>query len=330
MSEAESPPAPPVKKAPLSERAERLYLRFFAAPTDGTAAAFFRVTFGLLAIWVSIGIIWNLRRFYGHDGMLPYDVVGKDRFIWLFPISWAPESRGMLQAHAVAIAVSSTCVLLGFRPRLFTLLLAYVHCSLQVRNPMILNSGDRLFSIVAFLGAFAPLSRRFSVDAWLAQRFGKGKSPAPADDLPSVWGQRLLGLQISYVYLNSVIAKLGNVRWRNGMALRDVLASPVFAEFPRFIDFTPLIWFLTFSTLLFELSFPVLVWFKRYRPLMLLWGIAFHAGIDAMMIIPIFSAVMIATYPAFLTDDECKWLFARVRKPSLLIPRFLGGSASVP
>jgi hypothetical protein len=30
----------------------------------------------------------------------------------------------------------------------------------------------------------------------------------------------------------------------------------------------------------------------------------FHAGIDALMVIPIFSYIMISTYPVFLEDGE--------------------------
>lgn len=64
----------------------------------------------------------------------------------------------------------------------------------------------------------------------------------------------------------------------------------------------------------------MLVWFKKYRPWMLLAGIGFHIGIDIMMVIPIFSYAMIAAYPAFLNDGETRWLVDRLllrkRRPS--------------
>jgi len=290
------------------ERHERILLSFFATRVDGSSAAFLRVLLGLLAAW-QCGAVWlNLRRYWGADGMIPWDMVEKDQFIWLSPFSWAPKSTAVLNAHAIVFTFATVCVLLGFRARIFTLVLAYVHMSLQFRNPYILNSGDRLFMIVAALAAFTPLSRKLSIDAWLARR----KPGKPLGDLSSVWGQRILGLQISYVYLNSAVAKLGNKRWQEGMALRDVLASPVFAEWPTYIDSRAIIYFLTYSTLAFELSFPVLVWFKKFRPFMLLAGIGFHMGIDIMMVIPIFSYAMLAAYPVFLTDGETRWLFDKL------------------
>ncbi len=203
------------------------------------------------------------------------------------------------------------CLLLGFYPRIATLVVAYLHLSFQFRNPFILNSGDRLFMIIAALAAFMPLGHRFSIDALLRAR--RGRAPPEA----TVWGQRLVGMQIAYVYLNSAVAKLSNPRWQNGMALRDVLSSPVFAEYPHYVDSRAVIYFVTYMTLALELAFPVLVWWKRYRPWMLLWGIAFHAGIDATMIIPIFSSMMIVSYAAYLSDDETKWLLGKIlrRRP---------------
>jgi uncharacterized membrane protein YphA (DoxX/SURF4 family) len=280
------------------ERAERLFLSFFAAPTNGASAAFFRVTLGLLACWQCFGVWLNLERFWGDDGLIPYGIVAADKYQFLTPFFWAPESKTVLYAHGVAFTVASVALLVGFFPRVFTLLLAYVHLSLQFRNPFILNSGDRLFMIVAALAVAVPLGHRFSVDA-LIRKLRKRAAP-----MANVWGLRLLQIQLAYVYLNSTLAKLGNTRWRTGMALRDVLASPVFAEWPTYVDFTPAIWFLTYSTLVFELAFPLFIWFRRARPWLLAYGVLFHAGIDSLMLIPIFSWIMIATYPACLDDAD--------------------------
>lgn len=294
------------------ERAERLFLAFFAAPTNGASAAFVRVTVGLLACWQSVGVWLNLERFWGEDGLIPYGIVANDKYQFLAPFFWFPESKGVLYAHGVGFAAASVALLIGFYPRFFTLLLAYIHLSLQFRNPFILNSGDRLFMIVAALCVAVPLGHRFSVDAWIRKL---RKKPAPPT--PNVWGLRLLQIQLAYVYLNSTLAKLGNTRWRTGMALRDVLASPVFAEWPTYVDFTPAIWFLTYSTLVFELAFPLFIWFRRPRPWLLLYGVLFHVGIDSMMLIPIFSYIMIATYPACLDDADMAAIgrfFARFTK----------------
>lgn len=285
---------------------ERRWNAFFYAESDGTSAGILRLLLGGLAVWQALGIWLNLRRFWAADGMIPWKLVESDRFIFLTPFAWAPESDTILYGQALVFTLAAVGLFAGVRANLCAALVAYLHASFQYRNPFILNSGDRLFMIVTALAVMMPLARRFSVESWWRERAGKAAAPA------FVWGQRLVGFQISYVYVNSAVAKLGNTRWRTGIALRDVLSSPVFAEWPQYVDFKPVIWGLTYSTLLFELCFPVLVWFRRYRPYMILWGVAFHLGIDVTMVIPIFSAIMIISYSAFLTDAESRWALARI------------------
>jgi hypothetical protein len=180
------------------------------------------------------------------------------------------------------------------------------------------NSGDRLFQILAIIAVFMPLDHHYSLTAWW--RRWRGKSMP----LARVYGARLLQLQIAYVYLSSCVAKLSNTRWRNGVALRDVLSSPVFSEWPSYVDSALIIGFLTYSTLAFELTFPFGIWWRRLRPFLLLWGIGFHVGIDVLMVIPMFSSVMIVSYPAFLSDDD----FARIRGTASRVWQRIRGTKS--
>lgn len=314
-AEAAAPAAPPISRR---EWLERRWNTFFYAESDGTSVGIFRLLLGSLAVWQAFGIWLNLRRFWAADGMIPWKLVETDKFIWLTPFAWAPESETVLVGQAVIFTIAATGLLLGVRANLCAALVAYLHASFQYRNPFILNSGDRLFMIASAFAVLMPLARRFSVESWWRARANLAPKPA------FVWGQRLLGMQIGYVYLNSAVAKLGNTRWRTGMALRDVLASPVFAEWPRYVDFKPIVWGLTYSTLLLELSFPVLIWFRRYRPFLLLWGVAFHVGIDVTMVIPIFSSIMIVSYVTYLSDDESRralaWLARRLGRGTASAP----------
>lgn len=290
-----------------AERAERLYLSFFARPTDGRPAAILRITLGLVALGVTLGVWLNLRRFWADDGMIPFSVVAGDRFVWLSPFAWAPRSELVLYGHAVLFTLASLTLLAGRWARASALILALLHVSLQLRNPFVLNSGDRLFSIQLGLAALAPLGLRLRAGAAPAPR-------APHVVAPTLWGQRLVALQIAYVYLNSAFAKLANPRWREGLALRDVLSSPVFAEWPRYLESRPLVGALTWGTLLFELTFPVLVWWRRARPWLLAAGVLFHLAIDVTMVIPMFSYIMIASYAAFLDDEDVAAIARRIWK----------------
>jgi HTTM domain len=290
--------------------AERMLVDFFGARTTGETAALFRIAFGVLAIWVSIGVWLNLDRYFGNHGLAPWDVVKTDEWTWVSLFVLAPDSRAMLIGHAVVFSVAAVLYTLGVFPRPLGLLIGYINISLQFRNPFILNSGDRLFQIIAPLTALMPLGRCWSIPAWLRAR--RGFAPPK---LGTVFGLRIVQIEVAYIYMTSFIAKISNPRWRSGIALRDVLSSPVFAEWPRYWAYFPVVVTLTYMTLAFESTFPLLVWFKRFRPWYLLWGIAFHVGIDAMMVIPMFSAIMIVCYAVYLTDAETRWLIGFLRHP---------------
>lgn len=293
------------------EIVERALVEFFGARSTGESAALFRIGFGLLAIWTSIGVWLNLERYYGNDGLLPWDLVKGDAYaakVSLFAL--APESSAMLAAHAVAFSVAAVMFTIGILPRWSAIVISYINVSLQFRNPFILNSGDRLFQIVAALAVFMPLANRWSVTSLVRRKLGRPALPPGTD-----FGARLIQLELAYVYISSFIAKVSNERWRSGIALRDVLSSPVFAEWPAYLPLFPIVAFITYMTLAFELGFPLFIWFKKPRPWLVLWGLAFHIGIEALMIIPMFSMVMIVCYPACLTDGETIALFRALRSP---------------
>lgn len=289
------------------ERAS-LLARFFLAPTDGSPAALFRIFLGMIATWQSLGIWLNLERYWGPAGMIPFELVSRDPFIRLSILSWAPQSLLLLKLVAALFSFASVALLLGLKPRVATLLLAYLHISLQHRNPFILNSGDRLFAIVLALATLMPLASRLSVDGWLRAKRGLAARTG------IVWGQRMVGLQIAWVYLASVIEKLAYARWREGVALREVLASPLLTEWPLEVRSTPLLWLMTYGTLLFETAFPLAIWWKRARPYLIAFGVLFHLSIDVLMVIPIFSYLMISCYAVFLSDAEANALLRRFTK----------------
>jgi hypothetical protein len=272
--------------------------QFWTARTDGSSAALFRIAFGTLSLWTSLGIILNRKRYFSDGGLVPWDIVkGYDWAGWsLFVL--APRSGWLLDALCVALVIASLGLVVGFAPRACALLVFVIHVSLHHRNPYIFNSGDRLFLMLAALGACLPLGRVFSLQARLRGDRPAG-SPAP------IWSQRLIQLQICHIYWFSCFSKLRHARWRHGVAIQDVLSSPLFSEWPVDLSFSPLLRaMLTWSTLLFEFGFPIAVWHPRTRLFALVLGVVFHLGIEITMIIPMFSAIMIVSYALFLTDRE--------------------------
>ncbi len=93
-------------------------------------------------------------------------------------------------------------------------------------------------------------------------------------------------IQICIVYFFSSLHKLQGKLWTNGTALYYILNVDEFcaSRLNKYITSSIyLVMFLTFSTILFQVSFPFLVWFKKTKIYILLIGVFFHLGIFVLM-----------------------------------------------
>lgn len=282
------------------------WLAFWLAPSRGSAVSLFRIGFGACAVWMALGVLFNVERYYGDAGLVPWAVVQDNPYQRFSLFALAPHEPLLPWLLGVGFLVASVGLLLGVAARPCALAIFAVGLSLQHRNPFIHNAGDRVFLILALLAVFVPLGARWSVEAWLRARRGRTAPPAP------IWFQRLIGLQIAYVYLNAYGGKIGQASWRSGNAVAEILSSRALSTVATEL-FLPLSAFLTWSTLLFEVSFPVLVWSRGFRPYVLAAGVLFHLGIQLTMAIPSFGAVMVASYACFLSDEEAERLVGFVR-----------------
>jgi predicted DCC family thiol-disulfide oxidoreductase YuxK len=106
--------------------------------------------------------------------------------------------------------------------------------------------------------------------------------------------------------------------WLDGTALyytarlEDFWRLPV----PYVFDHLWSIKFATWATLMVEFALGVLIWFRDIRYLVLLAGLMLHLGIEWSMNVPLFSAMMLSAYVAFLEPAQFRrsltWLKARL------------------
>jgi hypothetical protein len=76
-----------------------------------------------------------------------------------------------------------------------------------------------------------------------------------------------------------------------------------------------LIVFISFSTILFEIYFPVLVWVKGLRKYLLIGGVLFHLGIGVVMALWSFAFLMMTPYLLFIPEAVTdSWLQKAKRK----------------
>ena len=120
----------------------------------------------------------------------------------------------------------------------------------------------------------------------------------------SLWIGRL---QISLVYLLSGLDKLLSETWRNGEAMYDVLHLKYYIH-PQLemlgSEHGKVMILIGWLVIVFELLFPLLVWFKKTKPIILILGVIFHLIISFTLSLPWFGSIMIISYILFLSESD--------------------------
>ncbi len=209
----------------------------------------------------------------------------------------------------------------------WTLLVGFVALALGIETPTValaifLGSGvmfwwnrapysgaQQLLHNVTFPLIFVDSGAVWSVDALLRAR----RAPIIRVHAEPIWPLRLWQFQLAMVYLSAGLWKMANPDWRSGLALHYVLNNPEFQRIPGVVPpalFAATV-FLTYLTVAWELAFPVLVWFRRTRPAMLLLGLALHLGMWTTLEVGAFMPTILIAYVAFLDPWRTE---ARVRR----------------
>jgi hypothetical protein len=286
---------------------------------DARQYAALRIVFGVLAMASILTGFSESTFYYSDEGWLPVrHAVGLvHRMDWslLFTIT-TPLGVKVFFLFAV---VTSLAMTVGFFSRTATWATFVCLVSLQVRDRYFLNGGDTVVRVILFYLGFSRCGLAWSVDS-LRRRYrpeGKERLPAfapPAKErLAGNLPLRLIQIQMCIVYFTSGLAKLHGIEWIDGDALRHVLQQGVLVHY-NFDWITPgSFWekacrLMTWTTLVFEVGFPLFMLHRWTRWATLGMGILFHATIAALIDIPLFCYLMMASYLAFLPDA----LFRRV------------------
>jgi len=108
-------------------------------------------------------------------------------------------------------------------------------------------------------------------------------------------------IQLALIYLLSGFNKITSEAWRSGDAIYSIMNLEYFINpaLPfHFSEWGCLI--VAWGVILFELGFPFLIWFRRFRIPILVMGVCFHIGIVFFLSLPDFGVIMILTYGLFL------------------------------
>ena len=286
----------------------KAWQRFWFAPQSTTALAIFRIVFGLVILWWALTLAPDVGTWFGPHGLFPYQPSGR----WYVTVLGTHPSEAYVVTMYVLLIVAALCLTIGFGTRIAAVLVWLLVMSFDRRNPLILNAGDDLVRIDAFLLMLTPSGAALSVDRWLRHRDDFWTAPKRA-----LWGVRLIQLQISAMYLFAVWAKVRGDDWNNGTAVSYALQMHDIQRFAAPSPFVHNIWLVnlqTFATLALELSLALFVWNRRARPWVLLLGVVLHLNIEIGILVGFFSIIVITSYLAFLSPEAADRLVANIRR----------------
>jgi len=288
----------------LGRKIGALWNQFFFEPISPATIGVFRICFGIVIFLAVLGRYPFRELFYGDNGIVRYETMnGYFPGPPWFYFRWLPAGDPGLNLYFLALMAVTVCLVIGFQTRLSCAFVFLGLISLSNRNLFIDNAGDDLMRINALILMFSHAGRAYSIDRWLRRTRGLENVALPKLE---PWAQRLLQIQVAYLYSDTFILKLPGEGWQNGTALYYALN---YLELRRF-QFKYLFYYLwqiklaTWGVMAGEFALSFLVWFRKLRYWILAIGVLLHIGINLTMQFPIFQYVMITSLINFVYPED--------------------------
>lgn len=291
--------------------------RFWFEPSDPATVCVLRILAGLLGLYYLVSHTADLTRWFGPHGLLPAGVVRQPELLGptlldgaplqqasfhVSYLSWIADPTLLLAVHFLGILVL-LALTVGLFSRLANVLSVVVVLSYVHRAPMITGQLEPLLTMLLVYLCVAPTGACLSLDQFLAARRSARQRPRPAEPRWDVTvSQRLIQVHLAGLYLVMGLTKLAGDTWWGGDAVWWLIAHTE----SRLIDLSflyaaPLAinaW--THLIVLFELAFPLLIWNRLARPLLLIWAVVMWLSLSLITGLVPFCLSMLLANLAFV------------------------------
>jgi hypothetical protein len=282
--------------------------RFWFTAIDPLPLAVLRFGTGLVTLLHLLSFNRDLTRWFAANGILPAAVIrnldalagsrGYD-YSFLFYVQ-TPTELWLVHVAALVIALAFT---LGFLTRVTSVLTLLIVLNYSHRAPMLTGQLEPVLSMLLFYLCFGPAGARLSVDSLLLPRFG-WKSPERSVAAGVVI--RLIQVHGAAFYAMFGLTKLFGEAWWSGDAIWLVLAQthsrPInlswLRDYPRILN----AW--THAIVAYELLFPVLIWNRYARPLLLALGVVIWLSIGLITGLVPWALAMLLVNRAFVPAED--------------------------
>ncbi len=263
-------------------------------------------------------------RYFQRYKVNPRQVAGKGYFAWSV---WyhVTDPTAMVVVHGV-ILTAMFLFAIGFCTRVTSVLTWLGAVSYMQRGPTTVFGMDTMMNLLLLYLMVGPSGAAWSVDRliaryWTTWRALRDRRPVPARLAPAPRvsanvALRLIQVNLCIIYLASGLCKLQGGLWWRGSAVYGTLANPEFS--PLYYDwfYNGLVWLCkhrpawevamtsgTAFTLLMEIGFPFLIWYRPLRWVFLAMAAMLHTGIAFFMGLNTFSLMMLIMLLSFVPAE---------------------------
>jgi predicted DCC family thiol-disulfide oxidoreductase YuxK len=328
----------------LAAAARSGWTAFFFTPADPTPLGVIRAATGILAFWSLLVFGLDLRDYFGSSGWAEPAAIRALQgsmtwsFWFLVPDSW------LVPAWVLCLVVLALFAV-GLFSRATAVLSWVIVVSTVRRVPIALFGFDQILSMLLLYLAFTGASgqavsldrfrRRWAQarviaarrlardgDGRLVWHFEPGDRGVPRATVSANLALRLIQLHLALIYGMAGLAKLQGPSWWNGTSLWKTMATGEFVvlNFTALAAWPLMINFLTHASLALELLYPVLIWVRIVRPILLAGVAAMHVGIAIVSPgLTEFALAMLAGNLAFVSGAWLRGLVADPAGPALKV-----------
>lgn len=206
-------------------------------------------------------------------------------------------------------------MMLGWNTRASTIMTLLLWLSLYTANPFVGSGGDAILRMVLLYMCFTDSGGHWSLDERLRRRRGQVRQLMPTWFTATLHNVAMILIvhQVVMVYVASSFWKVQSQVWRDGKAVYFPLQTDAYSPWQDLLHplyaSAPVIAGATYTAILVQMFFPVLLIYRPLRFVALVLITGMHLGIGLFMGIMYFSLVMIAVDMILVSDSS--WLRAK-------------------
>jgi hypothetical protein len=283
------------------EKVRSLIASFFFSEESDAWLGILRIGLGVVVVCyvLSLANVWNLLFATTGPALVTRDLSEallslQSRFVprigWLVDAGqrFGLKEQVVLQFVWICLLASGLSLILGIFSRFTAVLAWFLHLCAARSGSFVSYGVDDFMTIGLFYLMLSPLPDRFAFDR-------RTRRLKPRKSATSGVFHRVLQLHLSLIYFFSGLTKCLGVGWWNGENLWRALTRPPFdvVSADILVRFKILFPVIGIVICLLETSYPIFIWWRRSRAVLLAAILAMHAAIGLLMGMYLFAMVMI-------------------------------------